>query len=183
MIDKEDIYKNLEFASKAYSIAEGAFPLWEAVFALIVAQIFVTYFNINEDHSQKIVVALLGFIFSFAWLYLVGLNYLNAAHINKKMHQLRDILSACNTSTPFIWPWPTEEDKKTWNIKTVITGRLPERPQASTATPMKSTWFLRKILPGFLSIVWVALTIWQIWQTKLIIDGFHKMILVYHIRW
>ena len=30
MTDKDDLYKNLEFALKAYSIAEGVFPLWEA---------------------------------------------------------------------------------------------------------------------------------------------------------
>jgi hypothetical protein len=177
MTKKDDIYKNLEFVSKAYSVAEGAFPLWEAVFALIVGQILVTYFSINGTHWQKMVIALLGLIFSFAWLYLVGLNYLNADHINKKMLILRDLLSACSTSTPFIWPWPIEKDKENWNLMAVITGRLPEQPRTSTATLMKSTWVWRKILPGILSLFWIALIIWQIEQ---IYDDSHKLVLIYY---
>ena len=66
-MDKE---KNLEFMAKAYSVAEGVFPLWEAVFALIVGQIFIAYFSTNVDHWQKILIALLGLILSFTWLYL-----------------------------------------------------------------------------------------------------------------
>jgi hypothetical protein len=179
MTEKDDIYKNLEFVSKAYSVAEGAFPLWEAVFALIVGQILVTYFSINENHYQKIMIALLGVILSFAWLYLVGLNYLNADHINKKMLILRDILSKCSTSTPFIWPWPIKEDKENWNLMAIITGQLPEQPRTSIATLIKSTWVWRKILPGILLLFWVVLIIWQI---KQVCNDSHKMILVYYTK-
>jgi hypothetical protein len=180
MTDKDDIYKNLEFASKAYSVAEGAFPLWEAVFALIVGQILVTYFSINENHSQKIVIALLGLILSFSWLYLVGLNYLNADHIAKNMLILRDLFSACTTSTPFIWPWPIEKDKEKWNLMAVITGRLPEQPRTSTATLMKSTWIWRKILPGILLLFWIALIIWQVEQ---IYEESYMIILRHYTYW
>ena len=52
-MDKDDQYKNLEFVSKAYSVAEGAFPLWEAVFALIVGQILIA-FQLTCPHRSKI---------------------------------------------------------------------------------------------------------------------------------
>ena len=174
-MDKE---KNLEFMAKAYSVAEGVFPLWEAVFALIVGQIFIAYFSTNVDHWQKILIALLGLILSFTWLYLVGLNYLNADHINKKMLNLREDLNSC-ASTPFVWPWPTKEDKKNWNKVAVITGRPPGQSLEQKDALFKSTWFLRKILPGILSLFWFLLIMWQL--NQIYIDS-HKIIWFYCTR-
>jgi hypothetical protein len=39
------LYKNLEYISSAYSLAEGAFPFWEAAFALIIGQVLMAYFT------------------------------------------------------------------------------------------------------------------------------------------
>jgi hypothetical protein len=102
MMDKKDPYKNLEFASKAYSVAEGAFPLWEAVFALIVGQILIAYFSSHMHVDQKIGLAFLGLVLSTIWFILVSLNFLNAYHINKKLLKIQDCLRACDPSTPFI---------------------------------------------------------------------------------
>jgi len=74
MIDKKHIYKNLEFVSKAYSVADGAFPLWEAVFALVVGQLLIAYFSPYAHDDQKIGLAILGLILSVVWFILVSLN-------------------------------------------------------------------------------------------------------------
>jgi hypothetical protein len=111
MTDKNDLYKNLEFVSKAYYVAEGAFPLWEAVFALIEGQILVAYFSSHVHTDQKIGLAFLGLVISIIWFMLVSLNYLNARYINEKMDKLHSCLSVLDPSMPFVWPWPTDKDK------------------------------------------------------------------------
>jgi hypothetical protein len=85
MTDKDDLYKNLEFALNAYTIAENVFPLWEAAFALIVGQILIV---------------------SAIWFILVSLNCLNAAYVDGEMCKIRDCIRTYHFSTPFIWPWP-----------------------------------------------------------------------------
>jgi hypothetical protein len=111
MADRDDLYRNLEFVSKAYSVAEGAFPLWEAVFALIEGQILIAYFSLHMHTDQKIGLAILGLIISIIWFMLVSLNYLNAAHINREMLKIRDCIRTWPFSMPFIWPWPDSKTK------------------------------------------------------------------------
>jgi hypothetical protein len=170
MIDKKDIYKNLEFASKAYSVAEGAFPLWEAVFALVVGQLLIAYFSSHVHNDQKIGLAILGLILSTVWFILVGLNYLNAKFIDRKMLKLRDCLNACDASTTFIWPWPDKIDKEKWTLWVILTGQLPEQERRSKSDSqldkksqiLKSIWIYRKALPSILILVWLFLMAWQI---------------------
>jgi hypothetical protein len=172
MIDKDNLYKNLEFASEAYSVAEGAFPLWEAVFALIVGQILIAYFSTHMHIDQKIGLAFLGLILSTIWFILVSLNFLNADHINKKLLKIQECLRACDPLTPFIWPWPETADKKSWTLGVIITGRLPDIDHSQATTekdsgqclhkkrqddPLKSTWIYRKALPGVMIVAWLIL--------------------------
>ncbi|VVB64126.1 Uncharacterised protein [uncultured archaeon] len=136
-IDKHDLYKNMEFALNAYSVAEGAFPLWEAVFALIVGQIIIAYFGSHMHVDQKIGLAFLGLILSSIWFILVSLNRLNAVHINEKMLKIQDYLRTSDPQTLFIWPWPKQDN------------------------PLKSTWLYRRILPGVMILAWLILISWQ----------------------
>jgi hypothetical protein len=170
MTDKNDIYKNLEFASKAYSVAEGAFPLWEAVFALVVGQLLIAYFSSHVHNDQKIGLAILGLILSTVWFILVSLNYLNAEFIDGKMLKLRDCLNGLNACDTFNWPWPDKIDKKKWTPWIVLTGQLPEQERGSKSDSqldkesqiLKSTWIYRKALPAILILVWLCLVAWQI---------------------
>lgn len=173
-------YENLKFACKAYSVAEGVFPVWEAVFALIVGQLIIAYFSSDLNHWQKIIIALLGLVLSFSWLLLVGLNYLNADHISNKMRNLRDGLQTNEITTEFVWPWPEgDTDKKNWSLCAIITGRLSDSSSESKATLYRSTWFWRKVPPGILSLSWIALMIWQFIQIYVIS---HKIYLIHYIR-
>jgi hypothetical protein len=167
MTDKDTLYKNLEFASKAYSVAEGTFPLWEAVFALVVGQLLVAYFSSQVHNNQKLGLAILGLILSIVWFILVSLNYLNAKFIDERMLKLRDCLKTCDT---FIWPWPDENDKEKWTSWVVLTGQLPKQVKESKSDSqldkesqiLKSTWLYRKALPAILILVWLWLMAWQI---------------------
>jgi hypothetical protein len=171
MADKKDIYRNLEYVSKAYFSAEQVFPFWEAAFALIIGQIFIAYFNPQLCNSQKIWLASLGAILSIIWFILVSLDYLNAAHMDRKMQGLcrryNDILEESSgkdkadstkgkQDSLFIWPWPNSKDKQKWTLKVILTGHLPdEENQVCIGDLLKSTWFWRKILPLLLCIYWI----------------------------
>lgn len=153
MTDKDELYKNLEFASKAYYAAEGVFPLWEAAFALIEGQILIAYLS---TRYQKVWVAVLGLIISLIWFILVSLNYLNAAHITREMHKIHDCIKTHTSSMPPIWPWPNGNDKTKWTWAVIITGKLPKQQGEENGSLLKSTWFYRRVLPAVMIIVWLV---------------------------
>jgi hypothetical protein len=178
MMDKRDPYKNLEFASKAYSVAEGAFPLWEAVFALIVGQILIAYFSSHLHIDQKIGLAFLGLILSIIWFFLVSLNFLNAYYITGKMEKIHECLKTCDASmpfisTPFIWPWPNKDEKGKWTWRVILTGQLPGQKQATRHELLTSTWLCRRALPGVMIVTWLLLISWQIWLVFFIKHRWH----------
>ncbi|MGD0954119.1 MAG: hypothetical protein ABR985_17295 [Methanotrichaceae archaeon] len=165
MTDKDDLYKNLEYVSQAYYVAEGAFPLWEAVFALVEGQILVAYFSSHMHTDQKIGLAFIGLIISIIWFMLVSLNYLHASYINEKMDKLHRCLSVFEPSMPFVWPWANDNDKINWNWGDIILGRLPQgelKQGNNNRAIFRSTWIYRKALPIILAATWFGLITWQI---------------------
>jgi hypothetical protein len=165
MAEKDDLIKNLEFISKAYSAAEGAFPLWEAVFALVEGQILVAYFSSHMHTDQKIGLAFIGLSISIIWFMLVSLNYLNARYIKEKMDKLHSCLSVYEPSMPFVWPWASDKDKLNWNWGDIIRGRLPQSESKqgnNNRAIFRSTWIYRKALPIILAATWFWLIVWQI---------------------
>jgi len=87
LIDNETrinlLYKNLEHVSHAYFTAEGIFPYWETVFALIVGQLFIAYFQ-GIFPSQEILLIVFGIVLSFIWFILVSLNLQNVSYMGSQ---------------------------------------------------------------------------------------------------
>jgi len=152
------IYKNLEHVSKAYSTAEGVFPYWETVFALIIGQLFIAYFE-SPCYDQKMWLAILGLILSFIWFILVSLNYQNALHIGRKAEYLEDQLQTeldKDIATPlrdFVVAWPRSIDRDKWTLTSIILG-WPPNERGSFSKALKSTWFWRRSLAVTLFLAW-----------------------------
>jgi hypothetical protein len=158
MAEKEDqIYRNLEYVSKAYFAVEGIYPFWESAFALIVGQIFIAYFTSQACNDQKIGLVWLGLFLSFLWLILVSLNLQYANHIDTKMQKLRDCLRRCDPPPSFIWPWREKEDGSSLGntLYSLVIGKKEEETtrQALANLPW-STWFYRRFLPFVLVCFW-----------------------------
>jgi hypothetical protein len=105
------LYRNLDHVSSAYFTAEGVYPFWESVFALIVGQLFIAYFSQEVDLLSPLCVigpifwscqALgmgwylvgLGAIVSLIWFILVSLNQQYALHLVEQMEYMEGRLQS-----------------------------------------------------------------------------------------
>lgn len=159
------LYKNLGHVSDVYFAEEGVFPYWETVFALIIGQIFIAYFN----SGGSIWLAFFGFILSLIWFILVSLNYQNALYTGGKVRDLQDRLNTeliGDASIPlreFVYPWPSDTDKEKWTLRSIFWGTRPDETP-SLKKVIKSTWLYRRILPLVLLAFWGVASLFIILQ-------------------
>jgi hypothetical protein len=66
----KELYKNLDFISYSYFAAEGVYPIWESIFALIIGQLIIAY-----SDKPKWILGISGFLFSICWYFIVSINY------------------------------------------------------------------------------------------------------------
>lgn len=84
----EALYKNLEHISHSYFSAEGIFPFWESVYALIVGQLLVAYFT-SKNCELKIILILAGIVFSVIWFFVVSIGWHNSVYRANTMKYLQ----------------------------------------------------------------------------------------------
>ena len=167
------LYKNLEYNSQAYTAAESGFPSWEAAYALIVGQLFIAYFQMQQVTLQLTLsvpiinlrsidphnfIAFFGLLLSGFWFILVSLNLQTAAsHMYRQLHEshslLRQELGCTPANIQFIEIYPNDIDKKNWKISDILWGNKPGESR-SLRKMLKSTWFYRRALPFILFLVW-----------------------------
>jgi len=168
--DKIDLlYKNLQHITHANYSAEMAFPYWETLYALIIGQLIIAYFQTTAfitlyswRGSARSLISFIGFVFTFSWFILVILNHIHSQYRYEKIRDLEKSLDgeyrtfkldtdqsiACNLK--FIPEDITKDDRETWlSIKKIVDTILYCKP--------KSTWVYRKLLPLILSLVWICL--------------------------
>ena len=171
----ELLYKNLEYNSNAYIAAETAFPFWESAYALIIGQLFIAYFQMQQSNLKlripfydlnlinfdaHISIALFGLILSGLWFVLVSLNLQNANHMGSVIQEshslLRKELNCTPVSVSFIEIYPFSVEKTNWSGRDIFLGNKPgKKPEFKKM--LKSTWLYRKSLPFILLIIWVIL--------------------------
>lgn len=143
------IYKNLDHLSKAYFSAEQIFPLWEAVYALIVGQLLVAFFTGHKEYREEIAVA--GIIFSSIWFLVITSSHFHSKDRTNKMEDLEDILEIEYNKIRF--KLPGNSNFKFYKIK------LNEHKSRnfSKTSKLYSTWFWRKCAPLLIFVLWVIL--------------------------
>jgi len=173
----ELLYRNLEYNSNAYIAAETAFPFWESAYALIIGQLFIAYFQMQQSNLKlrvpfyelniinfdaHISIALFGLILSGLWFVLVSLNLQNANHMDSVIQEshslLRKELNCTPVSVSFIEIYPSSFEKANWGRWDIFWGNNPGKMR-DFKKMRKSTWFYRRVLPFVIFISWAILFI------------------------
>jgi hypothetical protein len=143
------IYKNLDYVSKAYFSTEQIFPLWEAIYALIVGQLLVAFFTGCKGYREEIAVA--GIIFSSIWFLVIKFSHFHSKDRTKKMEYLEDILEIEYNKIRL--KLPGNSNFKFYKLK------LNEQKSIDflKTSRLYSTWFWRKCAPFLVFILWVYL--------------------------
>lgn len=142
----ELLYKNLEHISNAYFSGEQIFPLWEAIYALIVGQLLVAFFTGTE---YKELIAVAGLIFSLTWFMVVYLSYFHARNRTIKMEDLEGILESEYEKIKL--KLPGNGNFKFHKIK------LSKENRGIPLGPILRTWLWRVCAPIPIIILWIYL--------------------------
>lgn len=171
-IDKKDkielLYKNLQHITQANYSAEATFPYWETLYALIIGQLIIAYFQAGKPTftlfnivGPRLLISIVGLVFSISWVVLVILNYIHSLYRYENIRELEknldleyrtlkygDNSEACDLK--FLSEDITDDDRKIWlSGKKILDTFMYANPT--------STWLYRKMLPILLTIIWLVL--------------------------
>ena len=154
--DEDKIYKDLIYTQNAYFLGEQIYPYWENIFALIVSGFFIVYFTATSlGYPEKLVLGVLGLIFSFNWFRIVTRNYLYSQARAERMGDLEKAISQDILIE-------TTEGKKTLKLFNLSEHQNKIITERENYWSKKGTWLLRKTAPKYLLIIWVWLLIYTI---------------------
>lgn len=107
----DNLYKNLDHISKAYLSTESVILAWEAIFALVVGQLFIAYIGLHDiqrNESFGSLIVLIGFILSIFWFALfVKSQHYQRDRVNK-MNKLEKSIKLIDST--FLGYGTTEND-------------------------------------------------------------------------
>ncbi len=133
----EILYKNLDHISKAYLSTQSEIIAWEAIFALVVGQIFLAFIQLNDDQRTGMigsVVIILGSIFSLIWFAV----FPKTQHYQRdRVRKLKKLEERIRRIDPEFLGY-SHPDKDVGKIK---------------------AWHILKIIPVIFSIIWIFLSI------------------------
>jgi hypothetical protein len=168
MVDEkeQDIRYNLGFISKAYFSAESAFPYWETVYALIIGQLFITYFQIKGDYQIGLFITFVGIVFSICWFILVSLSrQLSDYRYNvMKILQIELCRKYENRDLEFYSESKIFKEYEEQYQKEIDEFSVTIRKAFSELNPWKarnSTWYYRRLLPLILIYIWFLLLLFE----------------------
>jgi hypothetical protein len=153
------IYKNLQHISHAYFSSENAFPYWETVYALIVGQLLIAFFQIDNDKKEiSLIMAIVGFGFSICWLILVSLSWQHSTYRYDVMKILQmDLSREYENHGIKFYPESKFEEQQQSLENRISNFSATFRKAFGAFNPIKarnSTWYYRRLLPLFLSYIW-----------------------------
>lgn len=153
--NRMDLIDNLEYVSNAYFSAEQAFPFWESIFAIIIGQLIIAYF----DHPNLFLI-LFGILFSIMWYRITTLSWHNSTFRYNTMKYLQ-------------WKLNKSEEGKKFYPESYIDEIIENKWMCENITSKKqsgwgiselfkweglgSTWWYRRVLPVFLFLFWIIL--------------------------
>jgi len=178
--DIEMLEKKLNHLMRAYSVAEGIFPSWEAAFALLIGQLLIAclgnYASLHKilllmpvvnPKSLFILLTVFGLVLSIFWLIMVSLNLQHAntydtkiracekslsnAYQNKK--KSKEDIKTLEFGSAFIEP----DERPGW--KNIFLGHKKGENFKKNALPklLTSTWLYRRLLPIVSIAIWIIL--------------------------
>jgi hypothetical protein len=163
---EESIYRDLSFTTQLYLMSEQVFPLWENIYSVIVGAFFITYFTASSlSNIMKMILCIIGAFFCINWFRIVSRNHLFSRARQERITRLLDILQ-------FDIPLNEEGTEK---IK-LFDGYATEYDYVKKEERFwnkTSSWYLRKALPKYLSIIWVLLLLYTL--SQIINLGWHKI--------
>ena len=167
----DNLYKNLDHISKAYLATESVILAWEAIFALVVGQLFIAYTELCDTQRNEFfgsLIVLVGFILSMFWFALfVKSQHYQRDRVNK-MKKLENCIKI-NDST-FLGYTTTENDIgkiHAWHVTQVI--------PIIFACIWLVLWIFypsRQCLAFF--IIWSIIIIFAVWGLRLFVSLYEK---------
>ncbi len=155
MTELEDkIYKDLTYTQTSYYMAEQIYPYWENIFAVIVGAFFVTYFNDSLNANDRLLLAVIGFLFAVSWFLLVSRNFLFSLNRGARIKMLENAL---------------KQTVKLDDEKSITLFNLIEYLEENNKLKHKwhnkfPTWSIRRLLPLFLTIIWLILIVYSFFK-------------------
>jgi hypothetical protein len=101
MGDIDNLYKNLDHISKGYLTTESIILAWEAIFAIVICQLFIAYIGLCDAQKSGLfgsLIVLIGFILSICWfaLFVISRHYQTDRVI--KMNKLENLIKAIDSA-------------------------------------------------------------------------------------
>ena len=162
------LYKNLEYISRAYFSTESLFHGWEAIYALVIGQLFIAFFTKEETMMhQRLIIASVGFMFCFIWFILSSVSWQLSTYRFNVMKLLQKGIRDEYKDTYEFFPespllgiedidcsYQLQNKIRCFDIKlrNVFDGLFSRKA-------LKATWFYRRVLPFILAIFWSYLAI------------------------
>ena len=150
---REELQRDLAHTTSVYLQGEGIFPLWEAIYAVIVSGFLVAFFQ-TQSPVERIALSFIGAFFTLSWARLVGRCYLYAQARLVRMNRLSEMLGR----TVHVG----ESEFRLFNLPEEQQHTLEAR---SSWWNKKGTWMIRMALPKQILVVWVALAAYAVYLT------------------
>ena len=167
----DNLYKNLDHISKAYLSTESVILAWEAIFALVVGQLFIAYVGLDDAKRNEIfgsLIVLVGFILSISWFAsFVKFRHYQRDRVNKMIKLEKSIKLIDSTFLGYGTPETGVGKIRSWHVTHVI------------PIVFAGIWFVLWILyPNrqcmTSSIIWSFIIIFGIWGARLFISLYNR---------